>query len=235
MLGRRTAISARSLRRVSKWMVVAVRRKSDALPKEGAVIITAPRHSVRQSAEGRHDRYRPRPRGRRGVRRELVRRSVTGGAGGNVAAAAGWERATLELTEGISLLRGLSHGRLGHFVKGKRTWTRAFESASGALRGINCCFVRSTRGSHRWPSGRCSRRSRRSRSRASVSTCHARGRSRFRCTSSLRSTGRQTVSLSCRVTNSQTSRTLLSAASDRRRSRTATAPISASSRAPTGS
>jgi hypothetical protein len=36
------------------------------------------------------------------------------------AAAAGWERATLVMTEGISLLRGLSPGRLGHFVKGKR-------------------------------------------------------------------------------------------------------------------
>ena len=33
---------------------------------------------------------------------------VMGGAGGNVAAAAGWERATVKMTEGISLLRGLS-------------------------------------------------------------------------------------------------------------------------------
>src|SRR6266511_4908361 len=61
---------------------------------------------------------------------------VRGGAGGNVAAAAGWERATVEVTEGISLLRGLSPGRLGHFVEGTRTWTRACESASSALRGI---------------------------------------------------------------------------------------------------
>lgn len=73
--------------------------------------------------------------------------------------AADWEHATLEVTEGISLFQGLTLGWLRHFVKGKRTWTRAFESASSALRRINCSFVRSTRGSHRWPSGRCSRRS----------------------------------------------------------------------------
>src|SRR6266498_3379524 len=42
----------------------------------------------------------------------------TGGAGGNVGVAAGWERATLKVTEGISLLQGLSPGRRRHFVKG---------------------------------------------------------------------------------------------------------------------
>jgi len=43
---------------------------------------------------------------------------VMGGAGGKVAAAAGWDRATVEVTEGISLRLGLSPGRVGHFVKG---------------------------------------------------------------------------------------------------------------------
>jgi len=51
------------------------------------------------------------------------------------AAAAGWERATVEMTEGISLLRGLSPGRLVHFVKGKRDMDESLrEREQGAAR-----------------------------------------------------------------------------------------------------
>src|SRR6266516_5416617 len=43
---------------------------------------------------------------------------VTGGAGGNVAAAAVWERATVDVTEGISLLQGLSPAGFGISSRG---------------------------------------------------------------------------------------------------------------------